>query len=76
MKHYLTMAAKLKTVMLRDMPQDVDRLIEKEQMRLGLYEDQKLKKGAIVVRIIRDWYRLKNIENELINKLNQTNASV
>lgn len=65
------MQGKTKTVMLKDIPQDVDRLIEKEQMRLDLYEDQKLKKAPVVYHIIREWYSLKSSgNNSNLNKQN------
>lgn len=59
------MPEKLKTVMLKEVPTEVDDYIEKEQLRLALHDNMKLKKAPVVYRIIREWYSLKNENREL-----------
>lgn len=63
------------TVTLSNIPVSINKLIRKEQIRLELHEDLNLKKPEIVYRMIRDWYRLKTIEAELTNKLNELKNS-
>lgn len=60
------MPTKTKTVMLKEIPDDVDRLIEKEQARIALNEEQRLKKYSVVYRMLREWYHLKNKELEFV----------
>ena len=56
-----------KTVLLRNIPTDVDRLIDKEQLRLSLHEDLKLKKPEVVYRMLKEWYKSKN--EPIINEI-------
>lgn len=47
------------TLPLRDLPNDVNAIIRKEQLRIELQEDERLKKEHVVYRIIREWFNLK-----------------
>lgn len=60
-----------KHVLISDIPKDVNRLIQNEQNRLDMHENQRLKKPAVVCRMLREWYRLKTIEVELLNQQKQ-----
>lgn len=47
---------KLITLPLAEMPKDVNEIIRDEQLRLELYEKQKLKKPHVVYKIVREWF--------------------
>ena len=44
-----------KTIPLRNAPADVEDIIRKEQLRLEMKEDLRLKKPEVVYKILREW---------------------
>jgi hypothetical protein len=61
----------LKTVMLKDVPSDVDDMIIKEQARLCL-NGLSLKKAPVVYEMIREWYRLKTLVGQKTSEASLT----
>ncbi|HRH60148.1 MAG TPA: hypothetical protein PL045_06230 [Chitinophagaceae bacterium] len=49
-----------KTLPLKNLPDDVDELIRKEQLRLELFDGKALKKPEVVFHMLREWLKLKN----------------
>lgn len=46
------------TTPLRETPKDVDTIVRKEQLRIEVDEDIKLKKEQVYYRIVREWDKL------------------
>lgn len=44
-------------ILLKDLPPDVNDIIRKEQLRLELMDNQRLKKEHVVYRIVREWFK-------------------
>jgi len=48
------------SILLKDAPADVNKIVNEEQLRLEYLEKQELKKPHVVYMIIREWFRLKS----------------
>jgi hypothetical protein len=45
-------------ILLKNLPSDVNDIIRKEQLRLELHENERLKKEHVVYKIVREWLKL------------------
>lgn len=46
-------------ILLKNLPSDVNDIIRKEQLRLELHENERLKKEHVVYKIVREWLSAK-----------------
>jgi hypothetical protein len=61
-----------KNILIKNVPKNVNHIIREEQKRIDSSEKRMLKKYAVVIRIILDWYKQKNIiydQHERIEEL-------
>lgn len=49
---------------LKEVPQDVLRIIRIAKLRFEILEDKNLKQEFVIYEMLREWYRLKSIETE------------
>lgn len=58
------------TFPLKNLPEEVDKIVRDEQLRLELFDNLKLKKEEVYYRIVRDWDG-KNSEAKLLDLVSQ-----
>lgn len=51
-------------LLVKSVPETVDNQINREQARILLNEGKNLKKGEVVIRMLKEWYELKSKKNE------------